>query len=226
MTRSCGPPTLLAVLALAAILLSGCASVGDRLAAARRADVAALGADEWPSDAAWIVAAAGTLTGAPDLKAALGVLPDALHRYVFRPGEAGDRSLTLAYHPGRSAIAGRAAAKALGVTFRRDVRGTTLVIRDVRRIEAGQDATITLRVAAIEGGPTYDIPVVIDPSFDGALLVAPSVAETLQLQRFEIPGSVDVHVALGRPFLGSRARLHATIPELGVEADIEAVVPR
>lgn len=212
---------LLAVLAAAA-----CVSIDDMLASARRTNEAALGGETWPEDAEWLVVAGGTVAGAPDLEAALSVRPEALHRFVFRPGEQGDRRLTMAYHPGRGVVAGRAAAAALGVTFRRDARGGTVVVRDVRRVEADEDATITLRVAAIDGGAVFAVPVVIDPSFDGPLLVSPSVAETLHLRRFEIPGTVDVTVALGRPFFGSRARLHASIPELGVAADIEAVVPR
>ncbi len=214
------------IVALAAVLAAACASLADGVAEARRADDAALAATPWPDDAAWIVAAAGTVTGAADLEAALAAYPEALHRYVFRPGEGGDRRLTMAYHPGRGVVAGRAAAAALGVRFRRDARGTTVVIRDVRRVTAGDDATVTMRVTAPGGGKAYSVPVVIDPDFDGALLVAPAVAETLGLRRFEIPGAVDVQVALGRPFFATRARLRAAIPELGVEALVEAAVPR
>jgi hypothetical protein len=220
------PASLLILAALAAALLTGCRSTGDVLAGARRANQAALAANPWPDDAAWIVAAAGTVTGAPDLEAALGVHPDARHRYLFRPGEQGDTRLAIAYHPGRGVIAGRGAAEALGVTFRRSARGETLVIRDVRRVEADRDATITLALAPVAGGKGYTVPVVIDPDFDGTLLLAPSVAATLGLHLYEIPGTADVHVALGRPFLGVRTRVHAAIPDLGVEADLEAVVPR
>lgn len=221
-SRRLGPTYLLAL----ALLAPACASTADRVDRARSADDAALAATAWPEDAAWIVAAAGTVTGAPDLAAALATRPDAAHRYVFRPGEQGDIRLTLAFHPGRGVVAGRAAARALGVTFRRRARGGTQVVRDVRRVDADDDATIPLIVSPPGGGTSYSVPAVIDPDFDGALLVAPAVAERLGLRRFEIPGTADVHVALGRPFLGARTRLRAAIRELGVEAELEAVVPR
>ena len=214
------------LLALSGALLAGCSSLGDALPAARRANQAAVAGGDWPDDATWIVAARGTVAGAPDLPSALAVDPHALHRYVFRPGEQGDVRLVLAFHPGRGVIAGRRAAEALGVTFRRSAHGGTEVVRDVRRLTAAEDATITLHVAPVGGGKAFTVPAVVDPDFDGGLLVAPAVAAALDLGRFEIPGTADVQVALGRPFLGVRTRLHAAIPELGVEADLEAVVPR
>ena len=221
-------PCLAAALAAAGLLipLPACTSLADVVAAARRADDAALAAAPWPDDAAWIVVAQGVVRGAPDLASALATEPSAPHRHVFRPGEQGDLRMTMPFHPGRGVVAGRAAAAALGVTFRRNARGETLVLRGSRRVVAAEDATISMRLAPLGATTTYTVPVVVDPDFDGPLLVAPAVADTLDLRRFEIPGTADVHVALGRPFLGARARLRAAIPELGVDGDVEAVVPR
>ncbi len=211
----------------AALLLAaaGCVSATGRVATARDRDDAALVAKPWPEGAHVVVVADGTVAAADDLAAAWGLAPGAAHRYAFVPGSEGDRAYRMAYLPASGTVLGHAFATALGIEIRREADGSPALVRDLRRI-AATDGAVTLRVEAPDGSRAATLRVVVDPDFDGPLLVPPDVAAALGLSRFEVPGTADVTVALGRPFFARRAQVRVDLGALGVAGVVPALFRR
>ena len=220
---------------LAAALLAACSSgpkpdpVGD----ARRLDedaVAARDADD-PHDAGkWIVVQHGeavAVASLPDdaVRAAELTSPDALHRFVYRPADRGQRLYRMAYVPDGGVAAGRRFLADLGLETTGPAGRATGLRR--RGGAAGIDLTQTPRfaieVASLDGSAHVTLAAAYDPDFDGGLLVPRAAASALHLERFEIPGGADVQVALGRPFSAARATAIVTVVALQTSGPAEVV---
>lgn len=213
-------------LALAAVLTPGCSSLEEHVARAREANDALVESGAWPEGSTWVVVAEGEAAGAQDDEKAYEVHADAVQRYVFRPGEAGDVRPRMAYLPTAPIVAGRGFAESLGLTLRRDASGATVLGRDVRRVRAAPGEKILVRIATPDGRFESPAAVLLDPDFHGPLLVSRAIAEELGLRRFEIPGEARMDVALGRPFRARRARVRIVVDELGVSETVEVLSPR
>ena len=213
------------LLTLALTLSGGCVSLADHVATARLLDDAVVTRAMWPADAAWVAIADGEASPAASMEEAHQIAPLAPHRYVFQPAEAGDTRPRMAYLPASALIAGREFATKLGLTLRRDARGSAILTRGEKRVAAEAGGSLLLRISAPDGSAATTAAVLLDPDFRGPLLISPPVAETLGLRRFEVPGRAHVDVALGRPFSARRARVLITIEELGVSGLVEALCP-
>jgi len=213
------------LIALVASLLAGCTSLDEHIGSARAADQAALEAGAGSQNSIWVVVAHGEVWGAETEEEALLIHATAPHRFVFQRGNAGDTRPRMAYLPTAALIAGQEFAAALGLKLRRNASGRAILTRDTRRIAAEPGGTIIVHVEAPDGGDATAAAILLDPGFQGPLLVSPSVAERMGLRRFEIPGTARVDVALGRPFSARRARLRVTIERLGVNAAVETLFP-
>ena len=220
---------------VAAALLAAC-SMGpkaDAVGDARRIDedaVAAREADD-PRDAGqWIVVQHGDVAAVASLpddavRAAEAKLPNAVHRFVYRPSDCGQRLYRMAYVPDGGVAAGRRFLADLGLQATGPAGRATGLIR--RGGGDGIDLTRTPRfaidVAALDGSAHVTLTAAYDPDFDGGLLVPRETAAALHLERFEIPGGADVQVALARPFHAARATAIVTVTALQTSGPAEVV---
>ncbi len=206
--------------------LSACTISAADVARARNVDALALedllARGELP-EAPVLVVTNGAASGADDLRAAWDVAAEAPHRFVYHPGEAGDRTVRMAYLPAGGAVAGQAFAAVLGITIER--HGGTVEVIGTSRATTDSEARLPVTLSAPGGGKSLTLDVVFEPGFDGSLLLPVSAASALGLARHEIPGEVDVQVALGRPFRGRRTRVEASVPAVGARSLVEVVVP-
>jgi hypothetical protein len=212
---------------LAAALLAACRSApaGDPAADARRADESAVvqfaSEIDGPDHAGWwVVVQDGAV-------AAAGVTPDEAvravpedraapaHRFVFRPTDRGPREYRMAYLAEGGIVAGRRFLADLGLETVGLGPDTSL-----RRAGGNRAAPLaggrrfTFEIAAPGVSAHRTLTAVLDPDFDGALVLPRPVARELGLERFEVPGTADVQVALARPFRAHRATAHVRIAEL------------
>jgi len=220
---------------LAAALLAACAvsQRADPVGDARRVDqdaVAARDADD-PLDAGrWIVVQHGgvaAVASLPDdaVRAADAESPDALHRFVYRPSDAGRHLYRMAYVPDGGVAAGRRFLADLGLaTTGPAARPTGLHRADGgAAIDLGRVPRFEIEIESLDGAARVTLTAAYDPDFDGGLLVPRQTAAALRLERFEIPGGADVQVALGRPFNAARATAVVTVPELQTSGPAEIV---
>lgn len=237
MRRGAGLAGILLALAGAACATAGADAVVD---AERRRDqefVDARGAAHLaPTAATWIAVQGGeaAATG-PDAdeaaRAAAARDPRALHRFVFRTGDAGDRLHRLAFLPTGERVAGRKFLQDLGwrvvsVAPGGGARPVVLERHGARRtLDLSRTPTLAIEVAPLAGGASAAIDVTLDPDFDGPLLLPEDVRAGLDLARAEIPGRVEVQVALGRPFEARRAWASARCAALDASAPVEVLVP-
>ncbi len=186
------------LLATAALALTSCASHADLVAQARGTNDAFLAesgaqvrrdhAERFVAIQNGVVAATGA-TAAEAAERAADVDPDAAHRYVYRPdaadwtGPLGGAAVYIAYVPEGGTVAGDALQPLFG---------------------AATDSA-ELHLTALDGRARVVVSAALDRRFEGTLLVSVATAERLRLERFELPGHVDVEVPLGRPFRARRA---------------------
>ncbi len=163
----------------------------------------------------------GKLYEAEDLDAAYATIIEDRHRYVFSPGEEGDRGFTLAYLPAGGIVAGDAFAESLGLDVREDASGRITLARGDMTVATNADRTIAVTLSAPSGARSELVRVSIDPRARGSLLMPSGVALRLLAPLTSIPGTTHVEVALGRPFAAHRARLRVELPELDAEAYVE-----
>lgn len=146
-----------------------------------------------------------------------------LHRFVFRPGDEGERAYRMAFMPTGGVVVGRRFFETFGA--RASWRpGKPLVVERLgtrRELDLAETPRLDLRVETLDREGDTRLSAVVDLDFDGALLVPPEIARELGLERFEIPGDVDVQVALGRPFRARRALVLAHVPLLRFAAPVE-----
>jgi hypothetical protein len=220
---------------LAAALLAAC-STGpkpDAVVDARRRDedaVAARDPDD-PRDAGkWIVVQHGEAVAAASLpddavRAAEQSSPDALHRFVYRPSDRGQRLYRMAYVPDGGVAAGRKFLADLGL----EATSSAGRAAGLRRhgggagIDLTQTPRFAIEVASLDGSARVQLAAAYDPDFDGGLLVTRAAAAALHLERFELPGGADVQVALGRPFTAARATAIVTVSALQTSGPAEVV---
>jgi hypothetical protein len=148
-----------------------------------------------------------------------------LHRYVFRPADRGDRLYRMTYVAEGGVVVGRKFLEDLELESTIGDEGRAVLRR--RGGAGGLPVTAPSRVAlvltSLDGAHVERVSAVYDPDFDGGLLVPPSLARRFALQLFEIPGSAEVQVALGRPFRAQRANLLARVEALGVAGPVEVL---
>jgi hypothetical protein len=228
--------------ALAAALLAACASspAPDLAGDARRVDddaVAALAAeiDDPKFAGRWIVVQDGEIAGSGStpvdaVHAAHAVQesgperPAPVHRYVFRPPDRGPREYRMAYLAEGGIVAGRGFLQQLGLETVGLGAQTSLRRKgDTRTAPLSGGRTFTIDVAAPGGASATTLSAVLDPDFDGTLVLPRAVALGLALQLFEIPGTADVQVALARPFRAHRAVVDVRIVSLGAAGRTEAL---
>ena len=228
--------------ALAAVFLAACSSTYalDHAGAARRADedaVSALAAEiDSPKYAGlWVVVQDGEVAGAgatpvEAVQAAHALheigseLPAPAHRYVFRPQDRGPREYRMAYLSEGGIVAGRGFLEQMGLetvglgaqtSLRRKGDSSVAPLGDGRRF--------TLDIAPPGGAAPLTLAAVLDPDFDGTLVLPRAVALGLALQLFEVPGTADVQVALARPFRAHRAVVDVRVVALGAAGRSEAL---
>lgn len=221
---------------LAAALLAACTSTlkGDATGDARRADedAVAIGAGDidGPKYAGrWIVVqdgeiAASAATPADAVHAAPASTAAPAHRFVFRPQDRGPREYRMAYLAEGGVIAGRRFLADLGLET--VGLGAEMSLRSVgtnRTAPLDDGRRLTLYVAAPDGSAHGTVTAVYDADFDGSLVLPRTVALELGLQRFEVPGTADVQVALARPFRAHRAVVDVRIASLDVHGFSEAL---
>jgi len=202
-------------------LLAACATApSEDLAARARNDHAIR--DGVPS-ASVVIVENGRLFEAEDLDAAYATVIEDRHRYVFEPGEEGDRDFTLAYLPSGGVVAGDAFTGSLGIEVREDAGGRVTLVRDGRTLAANSDRTVAVTLSQPGGARSEMVLASVDPRARGALLVPRSVALRLAAPLSSIPGTTHVEVALGRPFAAHRARMLASLPGLDILDYVEIV---
>jgi hypothetical protein len=163
---------------------------------------------------------------APDdaVRAAERKAPAPLHRFVFRPGDEGERQYSMAFMPTGGVVAGRRLFEGLGA--RASWRpGKPLVVERLgtrRELDLERVPRLEIEVETLDRERTRTLLAVVDLDFDGVLLVPQEAAAEMGLERFEIPGSADVQVALGRPFFARRALVLVRVPVLHLGAPMEA----
>ena len=221
---------------LAAALLAACRSApaGDPAGGARKIDEAAVvqfASDiDGPDHAGWwVVVQDGAI-------AAAGVTPEdavravpedraaAAHRFVFRPQDRGPREYRMVYLAEGGVVAGRRFLADLGLE-------TVGLGRDTSLRRAGANRTAPLadgrrfafEIAAPGASAGRTLTAVLDPDFDGPLVVPRSVARELGLDRFEVPGIADVQVALARPFRAHRSNARVRIAALDAGGLVEVL---
>jgi hypothetical protein len=220
---------------LAAALLAACAVTQrtDPAGEARRRDqdaVAARDADDPLDSGRWIVVQDGAVAAVASLpddavRAADAESPGALHRFVYRPSDAGQHLYRMAYVPDGGVAAGRRFLADLGL----QTTGSAGRVTGLHRagggpaIDLGRVPRFAIEVESLDGTARVTLTAAYDPDFDGGLLVPRETAAALRLERFEIPGGADVQVALGRPFSAARATAIVTVPELQASGPAEIV---
>jgi hypothetical protein len=222
--------------ALAAALLTACASAlkVDAAADARRADEDAVAMHAADLDGTayagkWVVVqdgdiAASSATPAEALRGAPSPPHAPAHRFLFRPQDRGPRDFRMAYVAEGGVVAGRRFLADLGVETVGAGSETSLRQRGGTRAALLDDGRrFTFDVAPPDGSAHRTVSAVLDPDFDGTLLLPRAVALEMGLELFEVPGTADVQVALGRPFRAHRAVVAVRLPALDASGLAEAL---
>jgi len=165
------------------------------------------------------------------VRAAEEAQPGAVHRFVFRVGWDGDVECDFPTRYPSNLVLGESVTRRLGVVRmigapaeRRLVWATADGRRQSFRYELG---LVEIEVASPTGNTSATIRTVWGPNFPHALTVDAATAKRLGLDRFEIPGRVEIGVGQWprrRIYVGRRAHLKIRAPALAADGLLSPVL--
>ena len=152
--------------------------------------------------------------------------PSPVHRFVFRPEDAGERLYRMTFLPEGGRVAGKAVFDALGLRVQLLTGSGVMIGRPGRpwAFGASPEGRLAIEVRSLDREHAETIEVAVDPEFDGGLLLDAETAARFGLDRDEIPGVAEVQVALSRPFAARRSLVLVSVPQVSASGVAEALV--
>jgi RNA polymerase sigma-70 factor (ECF subfamily) len=152
--------------------------------------------------------------------------PGSAHRYIFQIGSDGDLKQFVGGASGRYVLGTASMDQVPGLVdfagvgaFADDAQG----VRKRIAAESGRGPNALLHCASADGGLATDEIFQLSSGYDGTTLVPPSIADDLRLERWEIPGSVQItgiyHTGECR-----RALMRFSLAEIGYSREVPVVI--